>query len=305
MQSFTQIVQRDITGSLPAERSCVLSMLAALLSTSGARSVGENGPYFEFTCESEEVAAFMLELVRSAFGVTMTVKGAVRDPKKGKDKLTFCCEGEGTAERLAEIEAHGLSRLTADFRADCAQAYLAGSFLGGGSCTLPRGGVRTGYHLEFVIRTYEEAILFLELLDRFQLIAGAVNRGERAVVYLKSREAIGDFLSVVGADSALRRLESVSAAREESNNRNRVENCTAGNADRAAIASASQIVAIREMAERGTLSALPEPLRAAAEARMNAPALSLGELAETLGISKSCLNHRLRKLMRIHEENDR
>ncbi|MDE5548285.1 MAG: DNA-binding protein WhiA, partial [Clostridia bacterium] len=43
-------------------------------------------------------------------------------------------------------------------------------------------------------------------------------------------------------------------------------------------------------------------LQETAECRMQNPADSLNELAEKLGVSKSCLNHRLRKLMALHDK---
>ena len=129
----------------------------------------------------------------------------------------------------------------------------------------------------------------MESLDPLQLIGNVVVRGDTSVVYSKSRETICDFLSIVEADNALRSL----------NNENRVLNCMAGNADRAALASLSQFQAFRKLQEAGGFSALTPALRAVAEARLAHPELSLQELAAVLGVSKSCLNHRIRKLMSL------
>ena len=127
-------------------------------------------------------------------------------------------------------------------------------------------------------------------------------RGDRFVVYLKSREAISDFLSVSGANAALKRFEEVSAEREESNRFNRVSNCFAGNADRSAIASAGQIVALVEMQHETGFLGLSDELLETARTRIENPTLSLSELSLRLGVSKSCLNHRLRKLMRLAQQ---
>ena len=159
-----------------------------------------------------------------------------------------------------------------------------------------------GYHLEFIFTSAAVAEDFRYLLSTLELLSKSVMRGEKYVVYLKSREALSDFLSVTGARSALKTLESVSAEREESNNLNRVENCFAGNADRTAIASALQTVALGELKSSGGLETLDEHLKELACARLANPTLSLSELAETLGITKSCLSHRMRKLMEIHKK---
>lgn len=292
MANFTGEIKRDLLRRLPQKRCCRLALLAGFLDTGGQAVVGGG---ISFTSENEEIAERFLALCEELFHVSMTVTEATRDPKHGRNKLTFSYTGADAGkitEEIAAFGAHGLSGQDC-----CVSAYLAGAFLGGGSCTLPHGGAKTGYHLEFVFKRKSDAERFLELLDGIQLIGSAIARGEKQIVYCKSREAISDFLFVVGANAALKRFEAVSAAREESNNFNRVSNCYAGNADKTAIASAAQVVALQKMRESGALEALPDSLKSAAYARLESPELSLAELAAKLGIGKSCLNHRMRKLM--------
>ncbi len=296
--NFTGEIKRDLLRSLPEKKCCLLALLCAAADTGGGLFPGGDG--FFFTSENERSAEYLLGAAES-LGVRMTVAEAVRDPKHGKDKLTFSCRGGRGEELSKEIAA-----LPPSYGLDgcCRRTYLRGAFLCGGSCTLPREGKKTGYHLGIVFRGREEAESFRDLLEEEQVLSGVLMRGDKAVVYIKSREAIADFLAVAGANSALRRLETVAEEREESNNRNRVENCTAGNADRAAIASAAQVVAIEELKKQGRFSALPAPLRETAEARIAHPALSLSELAALLGITKSCLNHRMRKLLGTRGETE-
>ncbi len=281
----------------PEKDCCRLATLCAALDTCGACDE-ENG-FFSFTSESELCARYLLRLAEESLGVPLTLVEAVKDPKHGKDKLTFSYKGEGAKKMLEKMRAHGPSEGSEEC---CGVSYLRGAFLFGGSCTLPREGTKTGYHLEVDFAKEKISSDFLRLLDMFQLIGSPIARGERSVVYFKSRESISDFLSVLGAKNSLERLWSVTEERERSNNRNRVENCTAGNADRAAIASAGQVYAFRILEEKGVLSAVSEPLQEAAKARVAEPTLSLSELSERLGVSKSCLNHRFRKLMKLYEE---
>lgn len=295
MPNFTGEVKKDLLRSVPEKRCCRLAVLSAFLATSGSAGAEK----IEFTIEKEEIAEYVISLFEETFGISMTVTEAVRDPKYGRSKLTFAYSGDHAGEIASEIATRSAPELTAD--SCCVSAYLKGAFLGGGSCTLPHGGAKTGYHLEFVFRTPEEAENFRVLLDSVQLIGNIVVRGEKHVVYCKSLEIIGDFLSFVEAKGALRRLEEVASEREENNNSNRVSNCYAGNADKSAIASAAQIVALEKMKEDGLFASLSAPLRATAECRMQNPADSLQELAEKLGVSKSCFNHRLRKLMKLYE----
>ena len=73
----------------------------------------------------------------------------------------------------------------------------------------------------------------------------------------------------------------------------------AGNADKTAIAAVKQVVAIEKLKRWSGYEDLSEDLRELAELRLNNPSMSLQELADRLKVSKSCLNHRMRKLMEL------
>ncbi len=297
MANFTSEIKRDLLQSFPRKRENVVAEIAAFLNT--ACSVAPHGEVV-FVSENERIAEYFLRLT-DALGVRMELGDAVCDPKRKRDKLTFFCAGENASKLLAAAFPKSAMSHFAEDR-ERAVSYLRAAFLGGGSCTLPKGDAKTGYHLEFVFSTAQSAENFSDLLTSLDLLSKLVVRGEKHVVYCKSREIISDFLSTVDAKGALRRLEEVSSEREESNHFNRVSNCYAGNADKSAIASAAQIVALRRMREDGFLLALPVALQETAECRMQNPADSLSELAEKLGVSKSCFNHRLRKLMDLYDK---
>ena len=75
-----------------------------------------------------------------------------------------------------------------------------------------------------------------------------------------------------------------------------------GNADKSAIASVKQVVAIQKIEEKTKYKDLSEELVALAKLRLKYPEKTLQELADMLGVSKSCINHRLRRLIEIAEE---
>ena len=68
------------------------------------------------------------------------------------------------------------------------------------------------------------------------------------------------------------------------------------------MAAARQISAINKIDEIIGLNSLKPDLQEVAEARRENPEETLNELAERLNVSKSCLNHRLRKLVSIASE---
>ena len=66
-------------------------------------------------------------------------------------------------------------------------------------------------------------------------------------------------------------------------------------------ASAKQINAVNKIKQIVGLNDLPESLKVVAEARLKNRDLTLSELADKLNLTKSCLNHRLRKIVEISE----
>ena len=297
MTNFTRDVKRELLTS-QVKDDVLFYAFSAVIATDGSSLDGQE---FTLISGNERVFEYFLQICER-LNVAVSLKNAMLDPKSSQDRLTFLLNGESVREHYVLPPTPDEEKKAFQNRA---LAYLRAAFLGGGSCTLPRDGAKTGYHLEFQFFDRNVASRFCEMLDGLELFGREHVRGKggRYVVYLSSREAISDFLSVVGARSALKKLENVSFEREKSNRRNRVNNCFIGNADKTAIASAERIVVLRQMQEQKLLDELDAPLREAAEYRIEYPTLSLAELAQKMGISKSCLNHRMRKLMKIYSDN--
>lgn len=311
--NFTSDVKKEIItrGSVPGrrgegERKAAIS---AFLSTSGDVGLREGEPVFYFVSETENVAEFFMSLFFETFGVELYVSHATMDKMSGRDKLVLQCPKEKSAEIA---KALGLIKKTGDIRDGISSSlistdekkasYIRGAFLGGGSCTVPAEGGKTGYHLEFVFTSKKIAREFCDLLAEFELIAKLTERKETSVVYIKSKELISDFLAIIGANTSLKKFSVLVEKRDKANNDNRARNCMAGNADKAAIASVKQVVGIEKLKNSSGFGDLSSELRTLAKARLDNPTMSLQELANKLGISKSCLNHRMRKLMELAEE---
>ncbi len=84
--------------------------------------------------------------------------------------------------------------------------------------------------------------------------------------------------------------------KETRNNANRINNCSVSNIDKTVTASVNQVRAIEIISQTIGLQSLEKPLFDVAECRLADKNASMQELAERLGISKSCLNHRMRKI---------
>lgn len=307
--SFTSDIKKEII-SRHVIGGATRAGLSAFIRTCGAIGIVNGAPNFFLVSETEYVAEYFTAMFSETFNTELSVTGVSMDKKRGKDKLVLQCPPAYTGTVLQSLGLlrkdgttlrEGISASVIK-RDEDKLAYIAGAFLGGGSCTLPKDN-NGGYHLEVVFSEKKTANDFCKLLDRFAFIANAklTGRKETFVVYIKSKEAISDFFAVLGLENALKKFGAVLDKRDEANRDNRAKNCMAGNADKSAIASVKQVVAIEKLREKTGFVHLSEELVALAKTRLQYPTMSLRELAECLGISKSCLNHRMRKIMEIAE----
>lgn len=311
MSTFTEEIKNEIIKMPIADDCCKIAFLSAFLRTSGS-IISVNGDYgFEIVTENEGAAEYICDLIDCVFGLTMTVSDAKLDIMSGKDKLKFECVGKGSVnvlEKLGIIKvgADGIS-LTFGINDDivssecCRASYIRGAFLGGGSCTLPDEQTysRTGYHFEVVFSNRITASDYCELLCDFEVLAKMVARKDSAVVYVKSKEVISDILHAMRAENSLKKLNRVVEHKDRSNNENRVSNCSVSNIDKAVTASVAQIKAIEVISQTIGLQTLNANLFEVAEARLADRNASMQELADRLNITKSCINHRMRKITEL------
>lgn len=163
------------------------------------------------------------------------------------------------------------------------------------------------YHMEFVYEDAEEAEGIRELLSEFGIEAKAMSRKDKFVVYLKDGEAISELLNLLGAHEALMKYENIRILKEMRGDVQRKVNCETANLQKTVSASVRQTEDIRYLKERTGFVNLPEQLREIAELRLSRPEATLKELSEALKppIGKSGVNHRLRKLSKLAEEQRR
>lgn len=311
--NFTVEVKKELLRKGLENACCKTAALSAFLRTTGSvlRSGSQIG--FEFVTESEYIAEFVIALLEDVFGAELKVVQATADARNGRNRLVFQCLSSRSLYILSELGILSVNgeELMLNLGIDryllenecCRRAYILGAFLGSGSCTLPKmEEARSGYHLEIVFSGKTVADDFCEILAEFEILAKCVLRKGSSVVYLKSRESISDFFSLLGAEKAIEKLDERAEEKDVRNHINRVANCLQKNLDKSLEASVKQIQAIRTIDSVIGLSELDETLRETAVARLADKELSLKELAERLQVSKSCLNHRLRKLVKIAEE---
>ena len=177
----------------------------------------------------------------------------------------------------------------------CRASFLRGIFFAGGSITDPQ----KRYHLELNCSHMQVSRELDILLRECGYPPKSISRNSSFVTYFKQSDQIEDFLTMIGAPVAAMNIMSAKMEKDLRNSVNRRLNCDNANLDKAVEAAQEQLEAIRKLRKAEALEKLPEKLQMTAVLRENHPELTLSELAEEFAppITKSCLNHRLRKLM--------
>ena len=144
-----------------------------------------------------------------------------------------------------------------------------------------------------------------DMLNYYGLHARTLERRNGYISYLKGAEKIADFLTLIGATNSMLRFEDVRIVRDMRNSVNRLVNCETANLNKTIDAASKQIENIELIEAKVGLHALPEKLQEIAELRLQHPEVSLKELGEMIPsgtISKSGINHRIRKINEFAEK---
>ena len=157
------------------------------------------------------------------------------------------------------------------------------------------------YHLELATSHVQAGREVEALLRDMGFEPKNVMRQNNLITYFKSSTHIEDLLTLIGAPGRALEIMSAKIEKEMRNTVNRRVNCDAANLDKAVLASREQVEAFTRLTESGAINDLPVILQEVAVARLLQPELTLSELAATFDppLTKSCLNHRIRKLMEI------
>lgn len=213
-----------------------------------------------------------------------------------------CCErAEDIGRKLfsANSETEGHIDPVLIRKECCRRSLMRGIFISCGTVIDPK----KNYNLELVTPTPELCQELKEILNKEGFPFKTIKRKSKCVLYLKNSEAIADFLMYMGAYQSQMELINIKIEKEIRNDFNRAANSETANLEKTINAAVAQIQAIDTIQKTVGLDSLPEDLREIALLRLKHKDLSLSELGTRLQkpLSKSGVNHRLKKLMKMIE----
>lgn len=182
---------------------------------------------------------------------------------------------------------------------NCKRLFLRGAFLSAGNITDPD----RDYRLEFVLSDESSARALAEFINPIAS-AKILKRESFFVVYIKGRERVEGICTFMGAESVTLDIIEKSIEKETMNSLNRSCNCENANIKKTVSASVEVRHAIKKLRDSGKFSSLPDELKKTAELREKYPEEPLASLALLYegGISRSGLNHRMKKLVELSKE---
>ncbi len=311
--SFSSKTKNDLSRIESQTKCCLVAELAALIRMSGTIQIGGlKRISIRFSTENAAIARRIFSLLKKIYSVhTEVMVTRNKQLKKNNNYLIIISHKENTKEILEDTgvlvqDENGLYKISYRIPSKivknrcCKRAYIRGAFLGGGSISDPD----KTYHLEFVTHSEEHGKGLCKLINSFGLNSKMIMRKEENyVIYIKEGEQIVDLLNIIGAHSALLKLEDIRILKEVRNNINRIVNCETANLSKTIDAALRQLNNIKYIDENKGIDSLPDNLAQVARLRLENREASLKELGEMLNppVGKSGVNHRLRKIEEIAE----
>jgi len=291
--SFAGDVKNELCRGVLNRRCCALAEAYGVLLYCNTYSAGE----VRIITESDAFAQRLPVLFKKAFRLTFDRlpdgEGKHIFAITDRDKLATIRQsfGDDTASFALHVNFAVLEESC------CRLSFLRGAFLAGGSVTDPQ----KGYHLELATSHQNVNREVLALMRELDMEPKDARRKGNSVIYFKQSDRIEDFLTSIGAPISAMEVMNAKLEKDMRGSVNRRVNCEAANLEKAVEASLVQVEAIRLLEESGRFIQLPEKLQEAGRLRRDHPADTLVQLAQRCDppITKSALNHRLRKLVEL------
>lgn len=304
--TFASEVKKECT-LIEVHREHAKAELTALIRMNGAVSLYQQSFILNIQSENAAIARRIYTLFKQHFDLEseLIVRRKMK-LKKNNVYIVRCRQNvKEVLEELGMFDGVFIQSEVSDeilYNEQKKRSYLRGAFMAAGSVNNPEAN---SYHLEIYsnYETHNENVC--QMMNDFGLHAKTITRRNGFITYIKEAEKIADFLAVIGANRAMLKFEDIRIVRDMRNSVNRLVNCENANLNKVVEAANRQKEAIELIIEKQGLESLPEKLRVMAQFRLDNLDMGLKELGEQIPggpISKSGVNHRLRKIVQIAEQ---
>lgn len=317
MASFSHNSKIEVLSKQITNDCCALAFLYGIICSTG-EVIGENQPTIKITTDIEELFPYINSLLKNLYGeeakceigksftITKTVYYDITIGENISKNLLIDCgyysleDGKFVRE---ETTKYALAEKC------CEESFVKGVFIGCATSSIriserAQDKTSSGYHLEFASKDENLLKQIADILSSFEISSKMTERKHGFVLYFKEASQVSDILALVGAFNSVLTLQDEIAKRELRNKVNRRINCESANISKTVNASLRQLDAIELIDRKIGLESLSPDLEEVAILRLANPEETLEDLIKlsNIELTKSGLNHRFRKILKIAEE---
>ncbi len=317
--SFSRDSKVEILQTTFNDEDCAIAFLAGLFHSCGQIEKKNGKLYFKLVYDVEELFDYVSEIIKKFFGDEVLPEIAENYNINKNTYYEISFEMDKFKSMLLDVGVIDLQDGELKLRLDLdknilaedemRRAFIKGVYIGASTSSIklssePNVSCGSGYHMEFVSQSHEFLQEFAEILAEYNIIGKIFERKNAFVLYIKDATTIQDLLALVGANNSVMEIANEIAARELRNKVNRQVNCINANINKTVEASLRQVEAINTIIDTIGLESLPEDLQEVAVLRLANQEESLDELLKlsTIKLTRSGLNHRFRKIIKIAKD---
>lgn len=286
------------------------ALLSSLIKINGTLNMSNRNFVVDVRTENAKTAKLIFLLIQELYQIDCRLLVSKKN-KLNKNNVYIAQIRNKSLEILEDLEIYKEGNLDCNptnitlKKENAKRAYIAGCFLASGSINDPSS---KNYHLEFSTNSQKHAEFVQKLIFKFGLNAKIIKRRSRHVVYLKKSEEISDFLRIINSQVGVLEFEEERINKDYWNSNNRLNICEISNEVKTLNSAKEQIDAINKIYESNKEYMLDEKDKQIVQIRLDNPEINLQEMAEIYvekygkQISKSGINHRIRKIKQIANE---
>ena len=314
--SFSRESKEEILKTDIEDDSASLAFLSGLLHSCGEIEKKNNHVYVKIVSDVDKLFGYCQKIIKKLYGDN--VEAEVAESYNNINKNTYyeiSFDVEKFKQMLVDVGIlDATNGLSFNFEIDknllhedeARRAFIKGVYIGASTSSIKLStdsaqSCGSGYHMEFSSPSHEFLLEFSSILAEYNIIGKIFERKNAFVLYIKDVNTIQDLLALVGASESVLKLSNEIVTRELRNKVNRQVNCINANINKTVEASLKQVNAINTIINPIGLESLPEDLQEVAVLRLANQEESLDELLKlsTIKLTRSGLNHRFRKLIKI------
>lgn len=251
----------------------------------------------ELKLENKEIAERIYFMLKELTNLKIFIK--ISKSKKFGEHNTYVISipsQPGVKKFIENLEKY--SSKGDDVSEEVEKGFIRGMFLGCGYIKSPE----KEYALDFFVDSDELADELYNLLVKLEKKVYKTIKRNKPLVYMRNAEDIMDIIVLIGSMKEFYNYEETTMIKDLKNKTIREMNWEVANETKTLDTARKQVKMINYIGYKIGLNELSPVLEEIAFLRLENPEASLQELAEMIGISKSGIRNRFRRLEEIHNE---